>query len=355
MTCRLAAIGCFLATVLTALASWADVLANRDTSESLQAAAQIQAGLRVPNASVLERLAERRRWDLGDRDLSLLRETVRINPRLTSARIRLGLAQESARDFAAAERTLLALERYDRQHLSAWTLANYYFRRDQRERFWTWASRAAERTYDDFRPLLRLVDTIESSPSAALEHLHAGAKQQALGHSYLNYLIADGRLDDAEVVALRLPSDSQNRPRIADLVDRSIRAGRTYSALQLWNKIGGELDPIHDKIVTNGDFQTEPSGIGFDWKLSLCKGTTSRWSRGSMEFEFAGTQSDTCVLLEQTTPAAPGRRYYAIIDSTPPVLTAQHDASLRILLERAPGTLPFQGSIVIRSIRMQAR
>jgi tetratricopeptide (TPR) repeat protein len=350
----IAAAGCLFAAILVALESWAEVLAHRDTPKGLEAAVRIQAKLGIPQSSVLERLAERRRWDLHDRDVTFLREAVRVNPRSTSARIRLGLAQESAGEHAAAERSLLEAARFDRQHLPAWTAANYYFRRDRHEEFWAWASLAAERTYDDFRPLLRLMDTVQAHPAAVLARIHAGRNQQALERAYMRYLVAERRLDDAEWIAARLAAEPFNRASIADLVDRDLHAGRIANALQLWNRIDSNLDPLRDRILTNGDFETRPSGVAFDWHLRSCEGATSRWSPRRVEFEFTGAQPDHCVLLEQTIPIAPGHHYTAIIDSAPRMLTGQLDGvSLRIVLSRTSGTVPFQGSVVIRSIRLQ--
>jgi Tfp pilus assembly protein PilF len=64
-------------------------------------------------------------------------------PRSSSAWIDTGLAAEEAGDYAGAERSLLEAARIDRQHLPAWSLANFYFRRGDPASFWPWARRAA--------------------------------------------------------------------------------------------------------------------------------------------------------------------------------------------------------------------
>ena len=93
-----------------------------------------------------------------------LRVAVRLNPRLASAWIYLGLDAEADGDLAEAEQDLLQAARVDRQYLPAWTLANFYFRRGDTVNFWPWAARAASLTFDDYRPLLRLADALETSP-----------------------------------------------------------------------------------------------------------------------------------------------------------------------------------------------
>src|SRR5262245_6924000 len=89
-----------------------------------------------------------------------LRTAVEQNPRFSGGWIRLGLESERAEKMEQAEEELLRAARIDRRFLPAWTLANFYFRRDNRSEFWKWAHRAAALTYDDYRPLLRLCDAI---------------------------------------------------------------------------------------------------------------------------------------------------------------------------------------------------
>jgi len=93
-----------------------------------------------------------------------LRVAVTLNPRLAIAWIQLGLDAEGEGNLAEAEIDLLQAARVDRQYVPAWTLANFYFRRGDAANFWPWARKAAARTFDDYRPLLRLADVLEPSP-----------------------------------------------------------------------------------------------------------------------------------------------------------------------------------------------
>jgi tetratricopeptide (TPR) repeat protein len=152
-----------------------------------------------------------------------LRAAVTLNPRLSSAWIHLGLDAEADGNLSEAEVDLLQAAHVDRQYLPAWTLANFYFRRGDAEDFWPWAARAAALTYDDYRPLLRLADALDSSPQNVATRLGGGAP---LLRAYLDLLIGMQRLDAAQEIASLLSArhDPSDRARLADFADRVSRA-----------------------------------------------------------------------------------------------------------------------------------
>jgi tetratricopeptide (TPR) repeat protein len=148
---------------------------------------------------------------------------LRLNPRLASAWMYLGLDAEAEGHLPEAEADLLQAARIDRQYLPAWTLANFYFRRDDPAQFWVWAGRAAL-LIDDPRPLLRLTDAFEASPQRVATRLGGRAP---LLRAYLDLLIGAERLDSAQEIARMLlarhePSD---QARLADFAARLRRAG----------------------------------------------------------------------------------------------------------------------------------
>jgi len=148
---------------------------------------------------------------------------LRLNPRLSSAWIQLGLDAEAEGNLAEAEIELLRAARVDRQYVPAWTLANFYFRRGDAANFWPWARKAAARTFDDYRPLLRLADVLESSPREVATRLGG---DPPLLRAYIDVLIGAGRLDAAQEIASLLAArhDSSDQARLADLADRVSRA-----------------------------------------------------------------------------------------------------------------------------------
>ena len=115
-----------------------------------------------------------------------LRAALTLNPRMSSAWIHLGLDAEAEGNPREAETELLQAARVDHLYLPAWTLANFYFRRGEEDEFWPWARRAARLTYDDYRPLLRLADALDTSPQRVALRLGGGAP---LLRAYLDLLI----------------------------------------------------------------------------------------------------------------------------------------------------------------------
>jgi len=144
---------------------------------------------------------------------------VRLNPRLSSAWIQLGLTAEADGNLQEAERDLLQASRVDRLYLPAWTLTNFYFRRGDAARFWPWAEQAARLTFDDYRPLLRMADGLEKSPQRVATRLGGGA---SLLRAYLDLLIDAKRFDSAQQVADLLAAchDPADHDRLAAFAER---------------------------------------------------------------------------------------------------------------------------------------
>jgi hypothetical protein len=139
-----------------------------------------------------------------------------VRPRDTSANIERALELERSGAVAQAEFILLEAARLDRQYLPAWTLTNFYFRRNAIPQFWSWAARASALTRDP-RALLRLANaagTLWRSP-------HLGNRPEIL-RPYLDILVTEPRLADAQTVAalLRAHHDASDLPRFAALQQR---------------------------------------------------------------------------------------------------------------------------------------
>ncbi|MGH9648057.1 MAG: hypothetical protein ACRD4E_14700 [Bryobacteraceae bacterium] len=172
-----------------------------------------EAAMRSPNWIQAAHLA---RFESSREEL---RAAVRLNPRMASAWIHLGLDAEADGNLPEAEADLLRAARFDHLYLPAWTLANFYFRRGDAGKFWPWAKQAAGLTYDDYRPLLRLADALDISPSRVAIWLGGGAP---LLRAYLDLLINAHRLDSAREVADMLAArhDPVDRDRLAAFAER---------------------------------------------------------------------------------------------------------------------------------------
>lgn len=279
--------------------AWAE-FAFRSDSASLTHRALRCLGS-TPNAAYAERLADL----VPDAEAQYLTQALEANPRLTSARITLGLLEEGRGDFVSAEQTLLQTAHYDRRYLPAWTLANYYFRRGKADSFWQWARRAAQLNNDNPRPLLRLASLEEPDPKIVLDRLQAGDN---IAYAYLDLLIGAGRLDSAQaLIPVLMRSKVIRKDQLVDLTSRQLHAGHVSWALEIWNQLCGtksgceSLDPEHGPVLSRG-LET-PDGEGFHPSLIPNSGITVESGPNEAAFTMDGTQPDLCPLLEQPVPA----------------------------------------------------
>ncbi len=322
---------------------------------------------RIGNVQYHERLAELEEHN----GAAHLRNAVKANPRAAATWIALGLVLERnarvqagngeavgatpargrpareamaretrAETFApeALEKARQALERAaraDRQYLPAWTLANFAFRHGDAATFWRAARRAAALAYDHRQPLIELADRMEREPAVALDRLEAGAPFE---RDYLDFLIAERRLDDALKVARRIlarvsgslpqsgeesaavfgtgvahgvnhvQSVSGDAMRLADFTSRLLESQHPREAIEMWSGLGGFPKTGGGLALTNGDFQQVPSGLGFDWKPVAADGVHASWRPHTMQFELSGAQPEVCALLEQWVVTTRQRR-----------------------------------------------
>jgi len=126
----------------------ADFLFREDTPESVRAAIRL-----VPDQpQYYMRLAQ---LD-GGRATEYLETALSLNRYNAQASIELALQREADGNYASAEKLLLDAFAVDRTYISRWTLANFYFRRDDMPAFWKWARRAAEMPANDIGALFQL-------------------------------------------------------------------------------------------------------------------------------------------------------------------------------------------------------
>ena len=148
--------------------AWADSLFRAGSEGSVKAAVRLapwNAEYHARLAAILE--------GSGDAGAEAeLRKAVDLNPRLASGWVELGLRAETAGDLAGAEDCLLRATRADRTYSTSWTLANFYFRHEQREKFWPVVRRALVigdvQAYDP-APLFRLCWKLTRDPDTILE------------------------------------------------------------------------------------------------------------------------------------------------------------------------------------------
>jgi tetratricopeptide (TPR) repeat protein len=239
---------------------------------------------------------------------SSLRMALRWNPRDSTAWIALGLAAERDGDMDQAADCFLQAEKVDRQYLPAWTSANFFFRRSNDLQFWRTAARAAAMSYDDPAPLIELTDRRAPNAIDGLGRLGDSAR---LERGYLHFLIGQGRWQEAVKIAARLCllHDGSDRELMLNFVDRLIAANEGEAALATWNRLDRTAipDAAQRGALVNRRFQRQPSGHGFDWRVTEPPGGSVHWEPSKLEFLLAESTPDACTLLEQWVALDPGR------------------------------------------------
>ena len=258
----------------------------------------------IGNARHFEDLAQRQPLLASD----ALRTAVQLNPRDSTAWMELGLATEREGDSEQAADCLLAAEKVDRQYLPAWTSANFFFRHANDFQFWRAATRAAAMSYDDPAPLIELADHREPDSIAALKRL---GDSSHLERGYLRFLIGRSRWREAQEVAARLSllGDASDRELLLNFTDRLIEANEGEAALSAWN--GLQQFPAPDRAsrgtLVNQNFKRQPSGQGFDWRVTEPPRGSVHWEPSRLEYWLMGSTPDACMLLEQWVMLNSGR------------------------------------------------
>ncbi len=317
-TVRLAGAVCVLVGLAAAGAwsarmGWADDQVRKETIAGTEEALHWLPG----NAEYEYRLALLTAETEPERSLAALRGAVERNPADARSWIALGLAREDAGDLTEAERCLRRAAAEDRGYLPRWTLANFYFRRDDWLHFWEWANSAAEMVYDGGVPLFRLCGRVGNGGDV-MDRL--ALRRPDVRAGYVQYLLQDGRLD-ALVLAVRRVLESgreADTPLLLTACGRLLETGRARDAVEVWNSLAAAhrirlapLAPERGALVTNGRFTTAPSGAGFDWRLPVVEGVSAaREDRsGGLRLTFSGEQPENCDVLTEWVPVEENTDY----------------------------------------------
>lgn len=297
--------------------AWADSLFRRDTQVAAEKAVEL-----VPwNADYHARLAAILEGSGEDGAEEELRKAVEANPRLASSWVELGLRAESAGDMAGAEALLLRAARVDRTYSTEWTLANFYFRHEQHEKFWFAARRALAigdvRAYDP-APLFGLCWKLSHDPDTVLARAIPDAGPVV--SRYLQFLVRGNLAPAAEPVTERVVAlgGDDDLGAVFEYCDRLIAEGDAERAIHAWNALCWRtlhgyrpLRPEAGVSLTNADFSAPPVEHGFDWHMPQNDGIVVE--RGGMPprlwVTLDGHEPETCDLVEQVAAVVPGRKY----------------------------------------------
>jgi tetratricopeptide (TPR) repeat protein len=334
---------------------------------------------------------------LAQLDLIHARELLTVAQSLdrynAQADIELGLQYEAEGDFSRAEKQMLEAYEVDHTYLPRWSLANYYFRRNNMPAFWAWARSAAEMPADDVGPLFELCWRVSPDPekiSAAILN-----DNPELIRQYLGFLLAKDQLQAAATIAprlLRTGDADDDRALLLAVVNRLV-AGNDVAADRLWRLlIAGRWVVADTTVPNNADFAREPQPVSFDWALPEYAGLHSWPGPSGLETEFTGEEPEDCMIAEQILALPPGNyslayayrteeiprgtgiRWQVVDLKSNTVLADSSDLSsdalvnssmmfpvppntpllrLRLAYRRALGTPRISGMLVIRSTEIQ--
>lgn len=248
------------------------------------------------------------------------------NPFQAEAWIQLALRTElNQHDPVRAEHYYLEAARVNHMFLPQWTLTNFYFRQQDKRKFFESAKHALALTSYDSRPIFAEAWTMASQPEEVLAIL---PNRKKIRFEYLNFLLASNASDQLESAALgaaAYPSDApvenpgiENswRDLLGSTEDRLISTGQTVAAQRVWDRMrrAGWVrisTPTVANPLTNGSFRNPLLGHGFDWALQPVHGVTADHfvELAKLSFTFDGTQPEACRLLQQFVPLNGGQMY----------------------------------------------
>jgi hypothetical protein len=250
-----------------------------------------------------------------------LQKAVQLNRYDASSWIQLGLLSEAENDLLGAEHALLQAGSVDATFLPSWSLANFYFRRENPARFWYWAQKAAQMDPGDAAPLFRLAWYV--SPHAGEIASRLGIKTPSLAGQFVDFLIAQGDAPAVEEAASRLLAgkSNPNTPALLGVCDWLIANRRPDLALPLWNGLAARGQISYAPLaasgaVTNGGFEKSPISQGFDWHLKTVDGVSTFLNQNpnALGFEFSGSEPDSFLLMDQTAPVSERNHYALVVD-----------------------------------------
>jgi tetratricopeptide (TPR) repeat protein len=238
----------------------------------------------------------------------LLETAIKLDPYNAQADIELGLRLEAAGDYRRAEKLLLDAFAIDHTFMPRWSLANFYFRRNNLPAFWAWARSAATMPSDDIGPLFELCWRASPDPDEIARQILNNNPE--LIRQYLDFLLAKNQLSAAAETAHRLAQAGRpemDDPQMFSVIDRLVAARDGDAAKAIWNVLIEKRWVVAETGAPNNpNFVRDPLPVSFDWALPSYVGLHSWPGPSGLETEFSGEEPENCTIAEQAVVLAPG-------------------------------------------------
>lgn len=298
--------GLVAASAWSILVGWADYWAQQETVAATERALALtpwRAGYYVNLALLISD-------DNSKKAFEALRRAVSLDPSDSRSWIELGLRVEADGHSADAEQYFLRAAEVDKEYLPKWTLANYYFRRGEEDKFWFWAKASAQMLYGDPLPLFRLAGQI-AEDGKLIDRLEI--RSPDIRAAYLSYLLSQNRLDLAGPAIHRLLDQGResDAPLLLRVCDQLLEAKHADDALTIWNGLAkaqkipyAPLDPSAEAVLSNDGFLPTPVMQGFAWRLSQVVGISAsrEESPQGLRLTFSGEEPEECEPLIRFLP-----------------------------------------------------
>jgi hypothetical protein len=249
----------------------------------------------------------------------VLRETVALAPLDLTARLELAAILQASGKDDEAEAALLEASKLDAGYRPRWSLANLYLRRGQIDKFWE-SAQSTLLAYPESAPMvLGLCWRAFGDSTLILDK--AVPDDPEVYRRYFSYLLQQERLEALEELWPKLAPvmTARDVPTASLFLDRLIFAQEVDEAVKVWNHLCTQkfltyapLNYPDGPYLTNGDFRSRISGVGFDWKVPAAQGVfrvqrPTEFGARALEVRLTGGQSDNALLLSQVVPLPPGQ------------------------------------------------
>ncbi len=205
-----------------------------------------------------------------DHELAHLTKALEEDSRNLSALLRLALHAEFGGDLPRAESLLAEARRYHHSFKSYMASLSFAARHQQRDQIQSYGKLALQYCPGDADGVYMLLGQLAQAQPAI------PAERRA---DYLRHLVAQNRIDEALVYQPSLPvSEAVDRQRLtlAEALILKSNFDRAAKLVQPADSLG---------------FETQPTSLGFDWRLSQNPLATIHWRQGGLEVSIGETGS----------------------------------------------------------------